>query len=123
MTDQFIGRGEKVAVKILLETFPNCTIKIQVPIELLVKGEIFNLYDEIYQKATIDILMIHKDKQYAVRIQDNSHISKYKSQKDRIQREDIEDNGITVIDIFERESPSCLETFWTIVPELKCYFL
>lgn len=105
LTDQFIGRGEKVAVKILQSTFPEAEIIIQVPICNMVSKEIFTLYSEKYQKATIDIVMIHNDKEYAIRVQDKHHITKYVSQKDRIQRRDMEDNGITVIDIFEREAP------------------
>ncbi len=105
MTDQFIGRGEKVAVKILEKTFPYAGVTTQIPIRYLVKKEIFEMYDESYKKATIDIVMINNRQDYAIRIQDKHHTSKRVSVKDRIQREDMEDNGKIVIDIFERESP------------------
>ena len=83
--EQFVGRGEKIAVQILEETFPHAEIFTQVPICNMVSRKIFELYDESYQKATIDILMMHHDKEYAIRIQDKHHTSKYVSQKDRIQ--------------------------------------
>jgi len=105
LTDQFIGRDEKVAVKILQKTFPYAGVTTQIPIKYLVKKEIFDLYQEEYKKSTIDIVMIHNRQDYAIRVQDKHHTSKRVSEKDRIQREDMEDNGIIVIDIFEREAP------------------
>ena len=105
MTDQFIGRGERTAVRILKSTFPDASITTQVPIRSLVSDEVYDMYDESYQKATIDILMAHYRNLYAIRIQDKHHTTKRVSEKDRIQKKHMKENGITVIDIFEREAP------------------
>lgn len=105
MGDHIIGRGERTAVKILKETFPAALIYTQVPILHMVTKEIFDMYSEPYQNATIDILMVHHNKRHAIRVQDKSHTTKYKSQKDNNQRGDMEDNDIIVIDIHEREAP------------------
>ena len=105
MTDQFIGRGERIAKTILRKIFPNADITTQVPIENFVTNTDYDFYDEVFQKATIDISMKHKNQVCAIRIQDGHHTSERVSRKDRIQREAMEANGVNVIDIFERESP------------------
>ena len=104
MTDNFIGRGEKTTKKILEILFPNATIITQVPISKCVSPEIYSLYDEVYKKATIDIVMEYKNKVFAIRVQDAHHTGGITSRKDAIQRKDMKDNNVTVVDIYERES-------------------
>ena len=102
---EIIGRGEKTAKKILRFAFPTDTILQQQPIQLYVESAVFDLYDEVYQKASVDLALFHKGKLIAIRVQDKHHTGPIASRKDRVQRHDMESNGVVVIDIFERESP------------------
>lgn len=105
MGDSFIGRGERTAKKILEKIFPEAEIFAQVPICNMVSKEIYDFYDPETQGSSVDIVMEWKDKVHAIRIQDNHHTSAKTSQKDSIQKKDMKDNGVIVVDIFERESP------------------
>lgn len=72
-TGTIIGRGENVLVDILKEKLPGAKIYTQVHLKYLVPKEEVKLFSERQVKETIDILLIHKNKWYACRVQDGRH--------------------------------------------------
>jgi len=101
----FTGRGERTARKILEFFFPNSDVSDHFAIEGFVKKEIYNLYKKSYKNASIDLAMLHHNKLHAIRIQDIHHTGDGAAKKDSVQRKDMENNGVTVIDIHERDAP------------------
>lgn len=102
----FIGRGEKTAKTILETVFPSAIMYTQVPIIQMISTSVYDFYDPVHQKSSVDIVMEWRNKVYGIRIQDKHHTGAISSRKDSIQRKDMEDNGVIVIDIFEREAPN-----------------
>jgi len=101
----FIGRGERTCKRILEQIFPTSPVITQISIKSCVKDEIYKFYDEVYKKATLDLILVHHEKYIAIRIQDKHHTGAKTSQKDVIQKQDMIDNGVIVVDIHERDAP------------------
>ena len=101
-----IGDGEDTTLRLLEMFFPTAEIGRQLPIGNFVNSDVWNLYDKVYKKATIDIAMWYMGHNFPVRVQGKNHTGDIISQKDRIQKKDMEDNGNDVIDILFNECPN-----------------
>lgn len=102
----FIGDGEDTTLAILKIFFPTAEFERQIPIGNYVSSEIYDLYDPVYKKASIDIGMWYMGHNFAIRVQGDDHTGDIKARKDRIQKKDIEDTGADIVDIFFRECPN-----------------
>jgi len=112
MSAQFIGRGERTTLRILKIVFPNALFWTQQSISDFVSEECYSLYNEIYKKASIDIGMFDKEKLHAIRVQDKHHTGDKTSTKDAEQQRDMEENGVIVINIDERDAPNLFFEQW-----------
>ena len=101
-----IGNGEDTTLEILRIFFPTAEFERQLKIGNFVKSNVWELYDEVYKKATIDIGMWYMGHNFPVRVQGKNHKGDIIAQKDRIQKKDMEDNGNDVIDILFTECPN-----------------
>jgi len=110
---EIIGRGEKLAERILDFMFPGCYVLTQTPVIYWIRkfGPHFEEYtSEEHLKRTLDLVVIsgefNKDNiKMVVRIQDTkSHSGDLKSKIDSVQKGILEDIGFKVIDIHESEA-------------------
>jgi len=112
--NNWIGRGERTAQKILEFVFHSCYVDTQVPMSRL-QG----LYDPQRKdklsdenlKRTIDLFVVSHDRRkkvnIAVRVQDTKgHKGDISGNNDSVQRAYLETWGIKVIDLHERECPN-----------------
>ncbi len=97
----WLGRGEILVKNLLLELLPGCYIEQQmnlteiIPLEEPSKRQI---------KETIDIYVEYKIQKIAVRIQNNK--GELKMLAESVQKQELERNGIIVVDINEYQSPN-----------------
>jgi len=101
-----IGDGEDTTLTILKMFFPSAEFDRQISIGNYVNSDVYDLYDPVYKKASIDIGMWYMGHNFAIRVQGDDHTGDIKARKDRIQKKDIEDGGADVIDILFRECPN-----------------
>jgi len=106
---EFIGAGEKTALKILKELMPNARFTIQFPLRKLLKEEYDRTKSDRQAKETLDIVVFRKDRiPLAVRVQDKHHTTQYMSNIDAVQKRLLILNGVNVIDLWYNE---CDELF------------
>ena len=101
-----IGDGEDTTFNLLKLFYPTAEFDRQLPIENFVTSDIFEFYNDIYKKATIDIGMWYMGHNFVIRVQGKNHKGDIIATKDRIQKKDMEDNGNDVIDILFQECPN-----------------
>ena len=118
LTDQFIGKGERVTFEILkhltklpernLKQFPQIGIYKQVPLRWVVFEEDFNLLSDAHKKGSIDIFIITEGKSIAVRVQGPGHGTGLKGmgkvKHDKVQADLIRKNNY-LVDLNPRECP------------------
>lgn len=111
--DSLIGRGEKTLVKIFEEKIPGAKIFTQVPLKYFVPKEEVQEFSERQQKETIDVLVIHRNRWTAFRVQHGStkkyhpkgHLGDVLAQADLVQKRLIQKyhGPRSVIDLRESE--------------------
>ena len=131
---EIIGRGERLAEKILNFMHPGCYVLTQVRMQYLMERYAPHYKDFISEenlKRTIDLFVVsgeyNKDNiKMIVRIQDQrTHKGDLKGKIDAVQKKDLEDWGLTVVDIHERECKDLFQnklswrSTWEIVREIE----
>jgi len=103
----FIGKGEKTALKILKELFPYSQFLTQLPLRKLLKDEYNRTKSDRQAKETLDIVIERgsKLKHLVIRVQDKHHKTQYMSNIDRVQKQLLEKNGCDVVDLWYNECP------------------
>jgi len=102
----FIGKGEKTALKILKELIPNATFSTQLPLRKLLKGEYDRTKSDRQAKETLDIVVFRNNKKpIAVRVQDPHHRTSYMSNIDKVQKRLLKVNDCEVVDLWYNECP------------------
>ena len=114
---EIIGRGEKVAQRILDFMFPGCYVLPQLPMRYLRDKYCPDYEIDISEenlKRTVDLFVVSgefnkKDHKIVVRVQDSkTHNGTLKSKIDSVQRGMINDFGLACVDLLEIE---CKELF------------
>lgn len=101
---EIIGQGEITLVQILLEMFPRDIIRKQVKLKELLKGDFKKTMSLREEKETVDVVLYHENKVYAIRVMGKDHLGAMKSEIDRIQKRILEMNECIVIDIWYYEA-------------------
>ena len=101
---EIIGKGEVTLVQILLEMFPRDIIRKQVKLKELLKGDFKKTMSLREEKETVDVVLYHGNKTYAIRVMGRDHLGTMKSEIDRIQKRILEMNKCIVIDIWYYEA-------------------
>ena len=103
--DSIIGQGERLAIKIIAELYPKAILAKQVPLSQLLSPEHREDMGERSKKETIDIVIFDEYDTIAVRVQDDRHKTKTFSIIDERQKNDLENSGISVIDVWKSDAP------------------
>ena len=99
----FIGRGEETLLGTLKLLFPKARFEQQVPLHRLAD---MKEPSERQLKETIDIVMMLDKQKYAMRVNDMRHRTIRMQQIDEIQRRELENNHVIVLDFEEWECPT-----------------
>jgi hypothetical protein len=103
--DEIIGQGERLAIKILSEIYPKAILAKQVPLRELLSAEHREDMGERAKKETIDIVIFDEYDTIAVRVQDDRHKTKTFGIIDERQKNDLENSGVNVIDVWKSDAP------------------
>ena len=116
---EMIGQGERLAVKILSNLYPKAILAKQVPTShLLSKAHVADM-GERSKKETIDIVLYDEYRTIAVRVQDDRHKTKRFSIIDERQKIDLEDSGVTVVDVWKSDAPYLFKEKNIIMAEIE----
>ena len=104
--EEFIGSGELTLVQILRELFPTGTIKTQVKVSELLRGDYKKSMSTRQEIETVDVVLeIPRKDPIVLRVQGKDHLGIRKSQLDKIQKRILEMNRYKVIDVWYYEAP------------------
>jgi len=104
--EEFIGSGELTLIQILRELFPTATVKAQVKISELLKGDYKKSMSSRQEIETVDVVLeIPRLVPIIMRVQGKDHNSVRKSQLDKIQERILILNRYKVIDVWYYEAP------------------
>jgi hypothetical protein len=103
---EIIGQGERLAIKILADLYPQSIIGTQVPLRQLLSPQFVLEMGERGNKETIDIVLFDQYETIAVRVQDDRHKTKRFTVIDDRQRMELEESNVRVIDVWKSDCPA-----------------
>ena len=109
--ERFVGEGERACLTILKSMFGKlCEYKIQYPLSKLMSEEFKDTLSERQRKETLDIVIFRPEqKTIVVRVQDKHHKGLRISSIDLIQKQMLEWNNCSVVDLWWEECPNLWE--------------